>query len=191
MPMQNNDDLQNALDVLRRGGVILYPTDTVWGIGCDATCAEAIRRIFKIKRRADGKALITLLASADDLTRWVDGVPDVAYELIDAAVHPLTVIYDHAAVPPLAPELPAPDGSLAVRITHEPFSAALCRRLRRPLVSTSANVSGNPTPAVFAKISPEIINAVDYVCTTGRNYPPSKPSSIIKLTESGCVTIIR
>lgn len=184
-------DLQNALDALRRGGVILYPTDTVWGIGCDATCAEAVRRIFDIKRRADGKALITLLASTDDLPRWVDGVPDVAYELIDAAVDPLTVIYDRAAVPPLAKELPAKDGSLAVRITREPFSAALCRALRRPLVSTSANVSGQPTPGIFSQISKEIIDAVDYVCTTGRDYPQSKPSSIIRLTASGCVSIIR
>lgn len=184
-------DLKNALDTLRRGGIILYPTDTVWGLGCDATRADAIDRIFKLKHRADGKALITLLSNPDDLCRWVDGIPEVAYELIEAAVSPLTVIFDKALVPPLAPNLPAPDGSLAVRITREPFSAELCRALRRPLVSTSANISGQPTPHAFAEIPREIVDAVDYVCTTGRNYPPSAPSSIIKLTESGCFTLIR
>lgn len=184
-------DLKNALDTLRRGGIILYPTDTVWGLGCDATRADAIDRIFKLKQRADGKALITLLSDSDDLCRWVDGIPDVAYELIEAAVSPLTVVFDKALVPPLAPNLPAQDGSLAVRITREPFSAELCRALRRPLVSTSANISGKPTPRTFSEIPKEIINAVDYVCATGRNYPPSAPSSIIKLTESGCVTLIR
>lgn len=186
-----DEELRQAIDTLRRGGIILYPTDTVWGLGCDATRAEAVERIFALKRRADGKALITLLHDPDELTRWVDGVPDVAYELIEAAVDPLTVIYDKALVPPLAPNLPAPDGSLAVRVTREPFSAAICRRLRRPLVSTSANVSGQPTPRTFSEIPREIIEAVDYVCTTGRNYPPSRPSSIIRLTASGCVSIIR
>ncbi len=184
-------DTQHALTVLRHGGVILYPTDTVWGIGCDATCADAVRRVFDIKKRADGKALITLLADANDLWRYVDGVPDVAFELIDAAVRPLTVIYDKALMPPLAPNLPAADGSLAVRITREPFSAALCRALRRPLVSTSANISGQPTPSVFAEISKEIIDSVDYVCATGRDYAPSEPSSIVRLTASGCISIIR
>ena len=169
-------DIQHALTVLRHGGVILYPTDTVWGIGCDATCADAVRRVFDIKKRADGKALITLLADANDLWRYVDGVPDVAFELIDAAVRPLTVIYDKALMPPLAPNLPAADGSLA---------------LRRPLVSTSANISGQPTPSVFAEISKEIIDSVDYVCATGRDYAPSEPSSIVHLTTSGCISIIR
>ncbi|MDE7388219.1 MAG: threonylcarbamoyl-AMP synthase [Muribaculaceae bacterium] len=189
--MYSKEDLSKALDVLRRGGVILYPTDTVWGLGCDATRADAVKRIFDIKRRADGKALITLLASADDLTRWVDGVPEVAYQLIDVAVSPTTIIYDRAFVPPIAANLPAPDGTLAVRITAEPFSAALCRALRRPLVSTSANISGTPAPQTFRQISKEIISAVDYVCTTGRNYPPASPSAIIRLTESGEIKIIR
>lgn len=184
-------DLDAALAALRAGGVILYPTDTVWGLGCDATCAAAVQRIYQIKRRADSKALITLLADASELERWVDGVPPVAYELIDAAASPLTVIYDHAAVPPLAANLPAADGSLAVRITREPFSAQLCRRLRRPLVSTSANVSGQPAAATFAAISPHILSAVDHVCTTGRDYPAARPSSIVKLTASGCISIIR
>ncbi len=120
------------------------------------------------------------------------GVPEVAYQLIDAAVDPLTVIYDGAYVPPLAANLPAADGSLAIRITSSPFCRELCRRLRRPLVSTSANVSGQPAAASFARIAPEILGAVDYVCTSGRSpLPAARPSTIIKLTESGIVSIIR
>lgn len=187
-----NPDIDKALEVLRRGGIILYPTDTVWGIGCDATRADAISRIYALKQREDSKALICLLDSPDSLERWVGGVPEVAYELIEAAVDPLTVIYDKAFVPPLAANLPAHDGSLAVRIASDSFCRELCRRLRRPLVSTSANVSGEPTPQNFSDISTKIISGVDYVCTSGRNpKPEAKPSTIIKLTESGVFTIIR
>lgn len=187
------EDLENALAVLKRGGIILYPTDTVWGIGCDATNAEAVARIYQLKQRADSKALITLLGSADDLARWVDGIPDVAYELMEAAVEPLTVVYDRALVPPLARNLPAADGSLAVRVTSDRFCRELCRRLRRPLVSTSANVSGQPAPQKFGDIVPEIIRGVDYVCQTGRQAPrsPRKPSLLIKLTESGIIKVLR
>lgn len=186
-------DLEAALAALKRGGVILYPTDTVWGLGCDATNARAVERIYQLKHRSDSKALITLLGSPDDLERWVDGVPEVAYQLLEAAVEPLTVVYDRALVPPLASNLPAPDGSLAVRVTADPFCRELCRRLRRPLVSTSANVSGSPTPRCFADISSQLIDAVDYVCTSGRRAPAvaRKPSTIMKLTESGVITIIR
>lgn len=184
-------DIQQALETLKRGGIILYPTDTVWGIGCDATRPEAVDRIFRLKGRQDSKALITLIDSPDNLERWVDGIPDVAYELIEAAVNPLTVVFDRAVVPPLAPNLPAPDGSLAVRIPDNDFCRQLCRLLRRPLVSTSANLSGHPTPRSFRQIEPEIIEGVDYVCTTGRESEGSKPSTIMKLTESGIITIIR
>lgn len=187
-----NQDIDNSLDVLRRGGIILYPTDTVWGIGCDATCTDAISRIYALKQRSDAKALICLLDSSDNLERWVGGVPEVAYQLINAAVDPLTVIYDRAFVPPLAANLPAPDGSLAVRIASDSFCRELCRRLRHPLVSTSANVSGRPTPRNFADISAEIKDGVDYICYSGREAKPAaKPSTIIKLTESGVFTIIR
>lgn len=186
-------DLEQALDVVKRGGVILYPTDTVWGLGCDATNARAVERIYEIKQRPDAKALITLIGSADDLERWVDGVPEVAYQLLEAAVEPLTVIYDRALVPPLAPNLPAADGSLAVRVTDHPFCRELCRRLRRPLVSTSANISGRPSPKRFSDIEPQLLKAVDYTCISGRRSPGEvrKPSTIIKLTESGIVKIIR
>lgn len=185
-------DIDNALAALKRGGVILYPTDTVWGIGCDATNAAAVERIYAIKRRNDAKALICLLDSADSLERWVDGVPEVAYQLLEAAVEPLTVIYDGACVPPLAANLPAPDGSLAVRIPDDDFCRELCRRLRKPLVSTSANISGQPAPQNFNDIAPELKEAADYVCTSGRtSRQPRKPSTIIKLTEDARITVIR
>lgn len=191
--MIDKTDIENALAVLRRGGVILYPTDTVWGLGCDACNAAAVKRIFDIKGRSDSKALICLLGSADDLDRWVSGVPDVALQLVEAAVDPLTVVYDGAYVPPLSPNLPAEDGSLAVRVTADPFCRELCKRLRRPLVSTSANISGQPTPDCFDRIDPHVKQAVDYVCTSGRAVAaaPRKPSTIIKLTESGVITILR
>lgn len=186
-----SEDIRQAVDVLKRGGVILYPTDTVWGIGCDATNAAAIRRVFDIKHRADGKALITLVASTDDLWRTVDNVPDVALELIDVAVDPVTIVYDKGVG--VAPELLAADGSLAVRVTRESFSARLCRSFRRPIVSTSANVSGSPAPAVFAEISPEIISAVDYVCGSRRNEKRGtlRPSMVIKISDNGVFKILR
>lgn len=190
--MIDRADIDSALAVLKRGGVILYPTDTVWGLGCDATNTAAVERIFTLKRRNDSKALICLLDSPDSLSRWVGGVPDVAYELLEAAVDPLTVIYDDALVPPLAANLPASDGSLAIRIPNDAFCRELCRRLRKPLVSTSANISGNPTPRSFADIDPQLLNAVDYVCSSGRTpRPQAKPSTIIKLTADSRVTIIR
>lgn len=190
--MIDHSDIDNALDVLKRGGVILYPTDTVWGLGCDATNAAAIERIYAIKQRNDAKALICLLDSSDSLERWVSGVPAVAYELLDAAIEPLTVIYDGAYVPPIASNLPADDGSLAIRIPHDEFCRELCHRLRKPLVSTSANISGKPTPQTFSDIKTEIKEKVDYICKSGRMPKPQrKPSTIIKLTEDARIKIIR
>lgn len=191
MQLPFNDDVQQALEVLRKGGVILYPTDTVWGLGCDASRSEAVKRIYQIKQREDSKALICLINSPEWLPKYAAGVPDVAYELLEAAVDPLTVVYDGALCPPLAPNLPAPDGTIALRVCSHPFCRALMRGLRRPLVSTSANVSGQAAPATFARISPEILRAVDYVCHTDRNAPPSRPSTILRLTESASVTILR
>lgn len=186
-----SEDIRKAVDVLKRGGVILYPTDTVWGIGCDATNSAAIRRVFEIKHRADGKALITLVASPDALWRTVDNVPDVALGLIDVAVDPVTIVYDKGVG--VASELLASDGSLAVRVTKEPFSARLCRSFRRPLVSTSANISGQPTPACYADISPEVIVAVDYVCLSRRNErrASARPSMVIKISDNGVFKILR
>lgn len=190
IPRYSADDLRAAVDTLRRGGVILYPTDTVWGIGCDATRSEAVKRVYEIKRRVDSKALITLVSSVDDLYRYVADVPAIAADLIEVSDRPLTIVYDRGIN--LAPELLAEDGSVGLRVTGEAFSAALCRGLRRPVVSTSANISGCPTPAAFAEISPEIVDAVDYVVQYRRDdRRPARPSSVIKLGADSTVKIIR
>ncbi len=188
------EDVRMAVDTVKKGGVILYPTDTIWGLGCDAGNSEAVRRIFEIKKRADSKALITLVDSVAALERTVAEVPEVAYQLLEAVVNPTTVVYDGAAPGVLAPELVADDGSVAVRITGEAVSSAICRGMRRPLVSTSANISGAPAPKCFADIAPEILSAVDYVCLSRRDETPdaaASPSSIIRLGSGGLVKIIR
>lgn len=182
-------DIEKACDVLRRGGLILYPTDTVWGIGCDACNSEAVKKVFELKRRADSKALIVLVGDERQLLSTVDDVPDVALQLIEVSDRPVTIVYDQ--VVNVAPEVMAADGSVAVRLTSEPVSKRLCRMLRRPLVSTSANISGTPAPSVFAEISPEILNGVDYVMKQGRDYPPSKPSIIIRISSDSSFKIIR
>ena len=188
--MKQEDDIRNAVEVLRKGGVILYPTDTVWGIGCDATNAEAVKRVYEIKRRDDSKALICLVDSDARLQRYVRNVPDVAWQLIDAVVKPTTIILDNAVN--LAPNLIANDGSIGIRITKEPFSHELCFRFQKALVSTSANISGEPAAQNYGDISEEILNAVDYVCYSRRHeHKPHTPSSIIKLTADGEVTVIR
>lgn len=188
--MKQEDDIRNAVEVLRKGGVILYPTDTVWGIGCDATNAEAVKRVYEIKRRDDSKALICLVDSDARLQRYVRNVPDVAWQLIDAVVKPTTIILDNAVN--LAPNLIANDGSIGIRITKEPFSHELCYRFQKALVSTSANISGEPAAQNYGDISEEILDAVDYVCYSRRQeHKPHTPSSIIKLTADGEVTVIR
>lgn len=193
-PADYASDIHAAVDVLRRGGVIAYPTDTVWGIGCDATDSAAVRRIFDIKHRADAKALITLVGSLAQLERTVDGIPEVAYQLIEYSTKPVTIVYDRPLPSArIAPELVAPDGTIGVRVTSEAFSKALCEAFRRPLVSTSANISGQPAPAVYTEISPEILEAVDYVCLSRRAETPSGavPSSVIRLSEDGLFKILR
>lgn len=183
-------DIDRAVAVLRQGGVILYPTDTVWGIGCDAMNAGAVARIYGIKKRPEAKAMITLVADAAMLERTVDGIPDVAYELLEVSDRPLTIIYDKGTG--VADNLKADDGSLAVRIPAEPFSRTLCHRLGRPVVSTSANISGQPTPAIFAEIGPEILTAADYICNTGReDAVPHRSSTIMRLKANGEFKIIR
>ena len=188
--MKTEEDIKNAVEVMRKGGVILYPTDTVWGIGCDATNAEAVARVYEIKHRDDSKALICLVDSDNRLQRYVRNVPDVAWQLFECADKPTTVILDGAVN--LAENLIADDGSIAMRITSEPFSKELCYRFQKPIVSTSANISGEPTAQNYCDISQEIIDAVDYVCWTRRQeHKPHKPSSIIKLGSGGEVEIIR
>ena len=193
MTQPDNNDIRAAVDVLRKGGIILYPTDTVWGIGCDATNSDAVRRVFEIKQRSDAKALITLVGSLAQLERTVTGIPDVAYQLIEFTDRPLTIVYD--GVQPsarIAPELLAADGTIGVRVTSEPFSAALCRAFGKPLVSTSANIGGHPTPAYFDEIAGEILAAADYVCTTRRDdRTPTRPSTVMRLSEDGTFTVIR
>lgn len=184
------EDIRRALDVLNKGGVILYPTDTIWGIGCDATNEEAVSRVYAIKHRTDAKALITLVDSEAKIQGYVREIPDVAWQLIDCSTRPLTIIYDGARH--LAPNLLAEDGSVAIRLTREAFSRELCLRFHRPIVSTSANLSGEPSPATFDDISEDIKQAVDYVCTSRRDdRTPARPSSIIKLAANGEVKIIR
>ncbi len=189
--MENyNEDIKKAVDTLRAGGIILYPTDTIWGIGCDATNSKAVRRVFDIKHRADSKALITLVGSLAALERIVEEVPDVAYQLLEVADKPMTIVYDHGRG--VAPELLAEDGSIGVRLTTEPFSAALCKAFGRPLVSTSANISGKPAPAHYGEISQEILDAADYVCTSRRDETaPAAASTVIKLSAGGVFKILR
>lgn len=173
-----------------KGGVILYPTDTVWGIGCDATNEEAVKRVFEIKRRADSKAMLVLVDSTAKVDFYVSEVPNVAWDLIEMTTKPLTIIYDGARN--LAPNLIAEDGSVGIRVTSEEFSKQLCFRFKKAIVSTSANISGEPAPAVFSEISEEIKNAVDYIVDYRRDETdPAKPSSIIKLGKGGTVKVIR
>ncbi|MBR7018294.1 MAG: threonylcarbamoyl-AMP synthase [Prevotella sp.] len=188
--MNQQQDIEAAVKVLRNGGVILYPTDTVWGIGCDATNAEAVARVYAIKQRDDSKAMICLVDSDARLQRYVRNVPEVAWDLLELSTKPTTVILDNAVN--LAPNLIAADGSIALRITQEPFSKQLCYRFQKPLVSTSANISGEPPAQNFCDISEQLLEAVDYVCWSRRQeHKPHTPSSIIKLTQDGVVTIIR
>lgn len=183
-------DISSAVEIIKRGGVILYPTDTIWGLGCDATNAEAVERIYRIKQRADSKALICLVGGDNMLPYYSDSIPDVAYDLIEFSERPLTLIVDNARN--LAPSLLAADGSVGVRVTKEEFSRTLCNRCKRALVSTSANISGQPAPKCFEDIPQEIIDAVDYVCTSRRKEKgEGKPSSIIKLTATNEIKIIR
>lgn len=188
--MKTEDDIKKAVEVMKKGGVILYPTDTVWGIGCDATNADAVAKVYAIKHRDDSKALICLVDSDARIQRYVRNVPEVAWDLLELAEKPTTVILDNAVN--LAPNLIAEDGSIAMRITRESFSKELCYRFQKPIVSTSANISGEPAAQNYCDISEELINAVDYVCWSRRQeHKPHTPSNIIKLSENGEVKIIR
>ena len=190
MSKERDEDIRQAVEVLRQGGTILYPTDTIWGIGCDATNPEAVRKVYGIKQREDSKALICLVDSPGRLQRYVRTVPDVAWDIIDLATKPTTIILNGASG--LASNLLAEDGSVGLRVTSEVFSQQLCYRFQKAIVSTSANISGEPSPQTFADISDEIKNAVDYVCLSRqRDTSRHDPSSIIKLTPTGEVTIIR
>lgn len=185
-----HDDIKKALEVLKNGGIILYPTDTIWGIGCDATNEKAVERIYKIKKREDSKSMLVLMENPALLERYVTEVPEIAWDLVEVSTTPLTVIYPNAKN--LAKNLVAADGSIGIRFTKEEFTTQLLQRFRRPLVSTSANISGEKPPAFFAEISDEIKTQVDYIVEYRQNdTTPAQPSSIIKLGVGGQIDIIR
>lgn len=185
-----DQDIKKCIEVLRKGGLILYPTDTIWGIGCDATNAEAVKRVYQLKKRDDSKALIVLLDSTDHLDHYVVDVPHMARELMDVAVKPLTIIYDGAFN--VAPSLLGENDSLGIRVPQEPFTHKLCQLMGKPIVSTSANVSGEPSPATFAAISNEIKQGVDYIVNYRQNdVKEHVASNIIKLSSDGTFKIIR
>ena len=175
---------------MREGGVILYPTDTIWGIGCDATNEDAVRRVYEIKQRQDSKAMLVLVDSSVKVDFYVRDVPEVAWDLIDLADKPLTIIYSGARN--LAANLLAEDGSVGIRVTNEDFSKRLFQQFRKAIVSTSANISGQPSPKNFSEISEEVKSAVDYIVGYRQEEMSNpKPSSIIKLDKGGVIKIIR
>lgn len=190
MRNEYDEDIKKALAVMRKGGVILYPTDTVWGLGCDATNANAVERIFQIKKRADSKSLIILVNSIDMLTRYVSEIPAIALDMAEISNTPLTIVYDKGRS--LAPGVTAEDGSVGIRLCQDSFCDDLITALRKPLVSTSANITGELPPAVFDEIIEEIKNDVDYICQYRQDDRSRvKPSSVIRISSNGAVKILR
>ncbi|MBC7851503.1 MAG: threonylcarbamoyl-AMP synthase [Chitinophagaceae bacterium] len=186
----SEQDMQAALTTLRNGGIILYPTDTVWGIGCDATNENAVERIYQLKQRDDSRALIILLASERDLLQYVASPDPAVFDFLETISKPTTIVYDSAIG--LAENLIAGDGTVGIRITNDDFCKQLIKRFRKPIVSTSANISGQPTPPDFKSIDPLIIHGVDYVVRYRQDDPSnSPPSSVIKWNKDGTQTIIR
>lgn len=185
-----DNDIEKCLFALRNGGVILYPTDTVWGIGCDATNAQAIERIYKLKKRTDNKAMIVLVGDNRDVMRYVVNVDLKVFEYLEEAERPTTVVYSDAIG--LADNIVDKNGSVAIRVTNEEFSKALVKRFRKPIVSTSANVSGMPTPANFSEISNEIKFGVDYTVEYRQDdMTNAEPSSVVRWNKDGSVTVLR
>lgn len=183
-------EIELALEVLRRGGIILYPTDTVWGIGCDATCQEAVERIYKLKRSEDKHSMLVLCSDADMVVRYVDKAPAIAFEVMEMAEKPLTLILPGATG--LAANLIPEEKTLGVRVPNHQFCQALLRKLGRPIVSTSANISGEATAATLADVTREIIDGVDFVVNPRfQGRPTLKPSSIIAFGEQNEFRIIR
>jgi L-threonylcarbamoyladenylate synthase len=184
-------DIDESLHVLQNSGTILYPTDTVWGIGCDATNREAIQKIFNIKQRDQNKSLILLLDRIERLPSYIELIPDIAFDLIEQSFKPLTIIYPRAKN--LPDEIIHEDGSIAIRITDDLFCKKLIFRLRKPLVSTSANISGEAAPSIFEKIDTEIKSSVDYIVQHRRHEFTSstRPSGIIKVMPGNVVEVIR
>jgi L-threonylcarbamoyladenylate synthase len=184
-----HQEIKKTIEILKQGGIILYPTDTVWGIGCDASNAEAVSKIYKLKKRIETKAMICLVADDRMLTKYIKRIPDAAQSIFDVAENPITIIYDDAQN--LAPNLIAADKTIAIRIPDDEFCFQICRKLNGAIVSTSANISGAPTPKSFKEIPQEIIKGVDYVVNLHHEKKTTKPSSIIKLGSNGIVKVIR
>ncbi|MFV8224617.1 L-threonylcarbamoyladenylate synthase [Christiangramia aquimixticola] len=183
------EEVRNCLDVIKKGGIILYPTDTVWGIGCDATNAEAVDKVYRLKKREESKALICLVSNFKMLEQYVEEVPEMAYDILKHAQKPTTVIYDKPIR--IAENLVSEDETLGIRVVRDTFCSDLIKKMKRPLVSTSANISGEPTPQSFAQISPQILKGVDYVVNLQRSKKSPRPSAIIKLSNDGQVKVIR
>lgn len=183
------EEVKKCHAILEEGGLILYPTDTVWGIGCDATNVEAVKKVYQLKNRADSKALICLVSNEAMLERHVTQVPEPAYDIIELAEKPTTIIYD--APTQVAANVIAEDNTLAIRVASDTFCQYLINRFNKPIVSTSANISGSPTPTSYKEIEPTILKGVDYIVNLHRNKIMATPSSIIKLSNNGEVSIIR
>ena len=185
-----SDEVKKTIEVLRAGGIILYPTDTVWGIGCDATNAKAVEKIYKIKQRDDSKSMLVITDGMARIQSYVDEIPDIAWDLAELADKPITIIYPQAKN--LAANLISDDGSIGIRISSEKFSKQLCAAFRRPIVSTSANISGEPSPECFAEISDIIKDQMDYIVQYRQDDTQKKQaSSIIKLKKNGTFVILR
>jgi L-threonylcarbamoyladenylate synthase len=185
-----NGEVNAAYEVLKQGGVILYPTDTVWGLGCDATNAAAVNKVFEIKNRPSDKSMILLVDSDQMLLRYVRKIPDLAWDIMEMSEKPTTIIYDHPGN--LPEEVISKDNTIAIRLTKDPFCVALIRKLKKPLVSTSANISGVATPALFNEISEKIKKSVNHIVNLRQDEKKkNQPSSIIRLKNNGEISIIR
>jgi L-threonylcarbamoyladenylate synthase len=188
--MDIEDDIRRALAVLNQGGTLLYPTDTVWGVGCDATNYQAVDKIYRLKQRIESKSLIILLSSFESLATYVRKIPDITYDLLRSIENPVTVIYSNARN--LAPNVIAGDGTIGIRIVKERFCYELINRFGKPIVSTSANISGEPAPSTYSQVSEEVRTGVDYCVNYRQNvFTQSKPSTIIRLFENGEYKMIR
>lgn len=188
-PVSLDNEIEKVCNILNRGQTICYPTDTIWGIGCDATNSTAVEKIYKIKERDPLKSMLILVDSYDMAERYVAKIPNEAKKIFENTKHPLTIIFDNAQN--LASNLPAKDGSIGVRIVKHKFCSPLIKIFGKPIVSTSANISGKPAPETFADISNDIIDAVDYVVCNERSSKTSKTSEIIRLRANGSIEIIR
>lgn len=184
-----DQEVRKCIDVIKKGGIILYPTDTIWGIGCDATNADAVDKIYQLKKREESKAMICLVSNFKMLEHYVEEVPEMAYDILKYAKKPTTIIYDKPIR--VAENLISDDDSLGIRVVRDTFCSDLIKRMKRPLVSTSANLSGQPTPQYFDQITPQILKGVDYVVNLHRSKKSPKPSAIIKLSNDGQVKVIR